>query len=226
MTTLKDWSSTTNYPAGIQPWSGTPTKVEPSLASAQAGIAPDQQVPAQWFNWLFSKASLCEDAILKTGGTFTLSAPLVINGNTVEFSQIAGIPVFTGTLANFKGIVACERALQFVNGGRLRHNRKLGADANTDYFVGDASLVVVKAGTLTAQRTYTLRITAGLYGAPADGDSIIIKNADTSFRVVVQDEGLPTSVSLGTSGGGTITWAEAVFTNNGVTPRWEFVRTG
>jgi hypothetical protein len=52
MTLPKQWASSANFPAGSDPWSGTPNKVEPSLAEAQIGFVPGQQVDAEVLNWL------------------------------------------------------------------------------------------------------------------------------------------------------------------------------
>lgn len=48
------WSSDTNYPAGSDPWSATPTKVTPSdgeiTAGHTPGVPPDAQVENWWKN--------------------------------------------------------------------------------------------------------------------------------------------------------------------------------
>ena len=48
-----DWASDANYPAGSESWSATPTRVAPSAGQQAAGVAPEDVLPAQWFNWLF-----------------------------------------------------------------------------------------------------------------------------------------------------------------------------
>ena len=49
-----DWATDTNYPAGSETWSATPTKVAPSAGVQADGFAPTDQPPAQWINWLFN----------------------------------------------------------------------------------------------------------------------------------------------------------------------------
>lgn len=53
-----NWSDDTNYPAGAEAWSATPTKVEPSVGAKQDGFVPATMPPAQWFNWLLNLLSL------------------------------------------------------------------------------------------------------------------------------------------------------------------------
>ena len=48
-----DWASDANYPAGSESWSAAPTRVAPSAGQQAAGVAPEDVLPAQWFNWLF-----------------------------------------------------------------------------------------------------------------------------------------------------------------------------
>lgn len=51
-TTIPSWSTDANYPAGSDPWSATPTRVEPDAGDKAAGFDPGEKPPAQWFNWL------------------------------------------------------------------------------------------------------------------------------------------------------------------------------
>jgi hypothetical protein len=46
------WASDTNYPAGADPWSATPTKVAPSAGQIAVGWVPDTEPPAQWMNYI------------------------------------------------------------------------------------------------------------------------------------------------------------------------------
>jgi hypothetical protein len=45
-------ASDATYPAGSDPWSSTPTKVDPGLATIAAGFRPDERLPAQVVNFL------------------------------------------------------------------------------------------------------------------------------------------------------------------------------
>jgi hypothetical protein len=49
---LPEWATDANYPAGSDPWSGTPTRVEPSAGEIAAGSTPGTGLAAQLFNWL------------------------------------------------------------------------------------------------------------------------------------------------------------------------------
>lgn len=51
-TTIPSWSTDANYPAGSDPWSATPTRVEPDAGDKASGFDPGDKPPAQWFNWL------------------------------------------------------------------------------------------------------------------------------------------------------------------------------
>lgn len=46
------WATDANYTADGDPWSGTPTKVDPGASRRAEGAEPDT-FPAQWFNWIF-----------------------------------------------------------------------------------------------------------------------------------------------------------------------------
>lgn len=48
------WATDATFPAGSDPWSGGPTKIQPSLALQAGGVAPNAQVPAQEVNWLLN----------------------------------------------------------------------------------------------------------------------------------------------------------------------------
>jgi hypothetical protein len=52
-TEIPTWSTDANFPAGTDPWSGTPTRVEPDPGDKAAGFVPATRGPAQWFNYLF-----------------------------------------------------------------------------------------------------------------------------------------------------------------------------
>jgi hypothetical protein len=54
-TSWPSWATAANYPAGSDPWSGTPTVVAPSGGQQAAGYAPNAKPPAQWENWFKNK---------------------------------------------------------------------------------------------------------------------------------------------------------------------------
>lgn len=49
---IPSWSTDANYPAGGDPWSATPTRVEPDAGNKAGGFVPKEKPPAQFFNWL------------------------------------------------------------------------------------------------------------------------------------------------------------------------------
>lgn len=50
-TVSPSWATDTNYPAGVEPEAGTPTKVEPTAGKKAIGFRPEEYPPAQYFNW-------------------------------------------------------------------------------------------------------------------------------------------------------------------------------
>src|SRR4051812_42245235 len=51
-TPFPDWANDEDYPAGVEDWSGAPTKVEPTGTVRDAGVAPDDQMVSVHYNWL------------------------------------------------------------------------------------------------------------------------------------------------------------------------------
>jgi hypothetical protein len=48
------WATNATYPAGSFPWSGGPTKIEPSTGLQAGGAVPNAQVSAQELNWFLN----------------------------------------------------------------------------------------------------------------------------------------------------------------------------
>ena len=48
---LPEWCTNTNHPAGGDPWSGQPNKVEPSAGKIATGRIPEELPPAEETNW-------------------------------------------------------------------------------------------------------------------------------------------------------------------------------
>lgn len=61
-----DFATDPNFPAGSDPWSGTPTRVAPSAGQLAAGFAPATQVPAQHLNWILGTLADTDAAIQAT----------------------------------------------------------------------------------------------------------------------------------------------------------------
>jgi len=51
-TVAPDWATDVNHPAGSDDWSGQPNKVQPSAGKIAAGMQPDEDFFAEWFNWI------------------------------------------------------------------------------------------------------------------------------------------------------------------------------
>lgn len=49
------WATTASYPAGADPWSSTPTKVDPGSVLTLQGFAPNTRLPAQFMNWILNE---------------------------------------------------------------------------------------------------------------------------------------------------------------------------
>lgn len=52
-TTLPEWATDTDYPAGAEPEAETPTKIEPSAPQKESGWRPGEPLPAQAQNWFW-----------------------------------------------------------------------------------------------------------------------------------------------------------------------------
>lgn len=48
------FANTANYPAGSDPWSGGPSKVDPGAGIKAQGFVPGDKLPAQFVNWLLN----------------------------------------------------------------------------------------------------------------------------------------------------------------------------
>lgn len=94
------WASDANYPAGGDPWSGTPTKVAPDAAEIAAGHVPSIIDPAEKENWWKNRidsAVLPEIAerrplSLDYQGGAGWTGAIVVNGGTI----VVGIDIVSG----------------------------------------------------------------------------------------------------------------------------------
>lgn len=55
---LKPWATDANYAAGVNPWSGQPTKVQPPALLATTGLVPGTKLAAEHENWLKARNSI------------------------------------------------------------------------------------------------------------------------------------------------------------------------
>lgn len=110
MAQVDDWASDTNFPAGSDPWSAQPTKVEPSASIKQRGFLPGTTPPAGWFNWLFnqiitalnlksdSPGTVVDNEIPRwdgtNGQTFQTSGLLIDNSNELAYASTKSRTVY------------------------------------------------------------------------------------------------------------------------------------
>ena len=116
-TAVPDWATNTNHAAGSDPWSGLATKVDPGAGVYATGFIPDQQPPAEWFNYLFN---LYSDWIQwleswRTGDGVTRSIFL----SALEGVNASGASwAFTSAVASSAGD---NEEMQFFLTGKLPH---------------------------------------------------------------------------------------------------------
>jgi hypothetical protein len=93
------WSTDTNYAAGVESWSGTPTKVEPSTGTTNKGFIPETGLAAQNVNWVLDQLTKSNNGLVKSfatnfphqgkGRSDGQGVPLVF-GNTSTTAPVAG----------------------------------------------------------------------------------------------------------------------------------------
>lgn len=82
---LAKWATDLLFPFGSNPWNSTQTKIQPADAIQAAGAVPDQQFPAQEFNWLINDLQSSIDVLAHSAlQTWRFSSPPIngANGNT------------------------------------------------------------------------------------------------------------------------------------------------
>lgn len=94
-----DWATDTNYPAGSETWSATPTKVAPSSGVRADGFAPGDQPPAQWINWLFNSI-IVEGQALELRGLQEAWDQSETNGDTTPHIDVGTEDLVIGGTAN------------------------------------------------------------------------------------------------------------------------------
>lgn len=75
------WAITALFPAGVNPWSGTATSIQPADAVQNAGVAPAQQFPAQEFNWLINDLQSANEVAINSALQTWRYSSMPINGS-------------------------------------------------------------------------------------------------------------------------------------------------
>lgn len=113
------FSSDTNYPAGADPWNGTPTKVDPGAGSTAAGWEPEDLPPAQWLNYILNNLGQWAEHL-------RLTSPRKMQVSTWRVGGAAD--AYTSTL--YDGAVADDDPNEIVvvgTTGEIQHSEDGGA---------------------------------------------------------------------------------------------------
>jgi len=173
-TDLPVWATDASYPAGSDPWSGEPTKVEPLSGEQALGWEPGKKPAAEWMNWkdnlVYQWLAWLDGIALADGiwrhGTRTISVPFQAQGFDASVNVAATIPNTTdGWIAPIPGLIVGQRIvgarafvvadtptseLELVLG---RHVVTLGAIPTGSYSDVAVSAPSVNAGTDVQQLT-------------------------------------------------------------------------
>lgn len=120
------WASDANYPAGADPWSGTPTKSAPGLSEIAAGHVPGVPDPAEVENWWKNRA----DTRLAAMESYFVDGDIVLPvDKSVVISGLGEYYHGTRTLQ----IPACagspySHGVQYTNGGDVIFVSSAGSD--------------------------------------------------------------------------------------------------
>ena len=124
-------------------------------------------------------------ALKVTGAAKVTGALDVLGLGTFATAQVTGA-FQVGGATTLAGAVSLTQPLTPSGSGRVRVRPAIGADANTTYNAGDADVILIRPGDLSAPRTYTL----GTTGAAA-GDRIVF----TSRTNVAASISVPSNAS-------------------------------
>ena len=146
---LPTFATDANYPAGTDPWSGTPTKVKPALAVTAPGHMPNTEWPSQWENWW--KANVAEHlALAADAAALNWSANTVVD-LTQPFTHAKLIQFgerMAGVLNTTLGKTATGGFLSWIPGGGT-----YGAAGPLTDLVTDHTTILVTDGSLVSKTT-------------------------------------------------------------------------
>jgi hypothetical protein len=101
LTRPSDWATDANYAAGAEPWSGEPTKVEPSAGRKQTGHIPSEILPADWLNYLIAdrgeKIEIVQTHFEATCDAFGLT---ITDANTDALAEVINARALALALSN------------------------------------------------------------------------------------------------------------------------------
>jgi hypothetical protein len=102
---LPEWATDANYPAGAEPEAGTPTKVPPSTNQDTVGWRPSQKPPATEWNWWMHKVyewlAYVDAGIID--GDFQVTGESLFEGPTVfDDAVTANLGASAGLNAHFE----------------------------------------------------------------------------------------------------------------------------
>jgi hypothetical protein len=134
------WATTTNFASG--PAVGTPTRVD--LGGAAAGLIPGNTLPAQQFNFVVGTitdylaairtavSGIAVDGV--AGGTYTLTNPLIFDGDAVQIDGLFDIASGGQGQISSGGLftVASGGVIDVISGGTVEFN------ASADLKIDDA----------------------------------------------------------------------------------------
>lgn len=122
-----------------------------------SGYATGERLPSADVNSVWDQLTDALDGA--GGGTYTLTAALQINGDDVGIGENLAV----GGDATVTGNIEVGDGLDVAGIGIFRMNSSTGPDSNKDYTIGDRPGFVF-IPTLTSNRTYTLKTSAGVLG--------------------------------------------------------------
>lgn len=163
------WASDTNYPAGGDTWSATPTKVVPSAGVIAAGSVPATKLPAQWFNALLHRLGLWGQYLEETtdphdiaigGGSFDRedASPLEVVRTSTLVGGASGLAIVAPTGTTGLATADLQTRLKVPVGHAITGIRVVGRYAR------DASVtcwLVQRTPLGAATRTVLLTFTGG-----------------------------------------------------------------
>lgn len=197
-----EWATDTNYPAGADAWSGTPTRVVPSAGTKTHGFTPEAPASAQELNWLvgraadavnflagaaqlydYSAADVVTDTLNVgpgvTGDSAVLLTPSIatVVGDVIEFTITGELQI-----TNSNPALVCEISTQLQENQNASGWSVVGLErtVRTKYYEyatyqNTYTFTVAAAGTFQVRLGYT---TVG-----DAGSSFVLKNTTSTMKV-------------------------------------------
>lgn len=124
---LPDFSENEEYPAGVDPWSGGPTKVEPSSTIRNEGIAPNDQMAAEHYNWLNYRYGRAIKALVHGAMQRWQSSPV-----RVEAVETVNATSYTLQAARLAGhvVASCAIVVSDIAAAPAHHSLAVAGEAS------------------------------------------------------------------------------------------------